>query len=326
MVSACLACSAGCDDGSGGGETVEAELIDAATRGRLLERFGPRAIGWCEGLPAQIERLAWKWGFRVVRPISNGNTACVFVCERSDDEAAVVLKLSPDRSLLKDEAAALAAWRDSGRVPRVLGVDGEGGALLMEFIRPGTMLADGPAADRLTEVAGLVRGLHAAASGEDGAGFPPLVGLVEFFFAFWGEQLRKPAAAAVVPRELLERSRVVARDLSTRPGRRVLLHGDLHPRNVLDGGRDRGLVAIDPRARVGDPAFDLIDWVFCGGGDEGELARRAGWLAEEADVDSDSLWRWCGCIAVLEAIRRLVREGDSADDVHPLLALAGDQV
>ena len=137
---------------------MEVELIDAATRARLLERFGPRAVGWCQGLPARINRLARTWGLRVVRPVSNGNTACVFVCERTGYEAHyVVLKLSPDRSLVKDEASALAAWRNSGRVPRVLGFDGEGGALLMELIRPGTMLGDGgPTRDRLAEVAGLV--------------------------------------------------------------------------------------------------------------------------------------------------------------------------
>ena len=302
---------------------MDGKVIDAATRARLLERFGPRAIGWCEGLPARLDRLARNWGLRVVRPVSNGNTACVFVCERTGGKADdVVLKLSPDRSLVKDEASALAAWRASGRVPRVLGFDGESGALLMELIRPGTMLGDGPAAAaRLAEVAGLVRELHA--DGEAGAGFPPLAGLVEFFFAFWGEQLRKPQAASVVPRELFEVSLATARELSARPGRRVLLHGDLHPRNVLDGGPERGLVAIDPRACVGDPAFDLIDWVFRGGDDDdGGLARRAGWLAEEAGVDAESLRRWCGCTAVLEAIRRLVREGDSPDAVHPLLAFA----
>ncbi|OUC96640.1 hypothetical protein CA984_14275 [Streptosporangium minutum] len=40
-----------------------------------------------------------------------------------------------------------------------------------------------------------------------------------------------------------------------------LVHGDLHPGNVLDGG-PRGLVVIDPRPCVGDPAFDAVDWVL----------------------------------------------------------------
>ena len=60
----------------------------------------------------------------------------------------------------------------------------------------------------------------------------------------------------------VERSYVAARWLADEgAGRRVLLHGDLHLRNVLAGPPGRELVAIDPRACVGDPAFDLVDWI-----------------------------------------------------------------
>jgi hypothetical protein len=38
----------------------------------------------------------------------------------------------------------------------------------------------------------------------------------------------------------------------------VLLHGDLHLGNALDGGPSRGLIAIDPKACVGDPCFDAV--------------------------------------------------------------------
>ena len=81
-------------------------------------------------------------------------------------------------------------------------------------------------------------------------------------------------------------------------------------------------MSIDPRARVGDPAFDLIDWVFWGGGDEAALARRAERLAAEAGVDPGSLRRWCGCMAVLDATSRLVRGDRSTEAVPSLLALA----
>lgn len=157
-------------------------------------------------------------------------------------------------------------------------------------------------------------------------GFPPLVSVVEFFFAFWGEQARKPEAAAVIPRDLLERSLATARELAALPGPKVLLHGDLHPRNVLDGGAERGYVAIDPRACVGDPAFDLIDWVFFGGGDAGVLVSRAERLAAEAGVDPESLRRWCACTAVLLAISKLVRGNRSVGHVPALLELAEAEI
>lgn len=56
-------------------------------------------------------------------------------------------------------------------------------------------------------------------------------------------------------------ARQLARELAIDDREGALLHGDLHPGNVLDGGT-RGLVAIDPRSCVGDPAFDVVDWVF----------------------------------------------------------------
>ena len=238
---------------------------------------------------------------------------------------AVVLKLSPDRSLIVAEAATLDVWRASGRVPELFEFNDDSGALLMEALRPGTALTSGMKKSRLSEVVGLVRVLHAGADEAVLAGFPPLIERVEFIFEFWGKRLRKPEVAAVIPQDLPERSLATARELATRPGLRVLLHGDLHLRNVLDGGFDRGLVAIDPRACVGDPAFDLIDWVFADGGVT-TIARRVGRLAEETAVDPASLWRWCERTAVLDATRLLTRGDGSADAVRSLLAFVENEV
>ena len=303
---------------------MRGQMIDAATRDRLFERFGPSVAGWCEGLPELVSRLARKWDLEVVRPVSNDATSCVLVCERRGD-GAVVLKVSPDRSLIMTEAAALEVWRASGRVPELFEFDEEGGALLMEALRPGTALTGGLNRSRLREVVGLVRDLHAGAGEKTLARFPPLLERVEFIFEFWGKRLRKPEVAAVIPQGLPERSLAAARKLATRSGHRVLLHGDLHVRNVLDGGPDRGFVAIDPRACVGDPAFDLIDWVFAEDG-ETALARRADRLAEEAGVDPSSLLAWCGCTALLDATRLLSWGDGSMNAVRALLAFADNEV
>jgi streptomycin 6-kinase len=101
-----------------------------------------------------------------------------------------------------------------------------------------------------------------------------------------------------------------------------LLHGDLHAHNVLDGGHGRGLVAIDPRACVGDPASDLIDWVLTDTGDEHRMRQRAELLASEVGVDPAALWRWCECMAVLMVISWLARGSDSTAATKSLLSLA----
>ena len=293
-------------------------MIGAATREHLVERFGPWVLGWCETLPARVEDLARRWRFRVVGPVSRGRNSCVLLCER-DDGSATILKLTPDLSLGMAEALALTAWRDSDRVPRVFEFDDENGALLLEAIQPGTVLADDPSRIRLSEIAGLVRDLHASASEEATAEFPPLIERVEFMFAFWSGWLEKSEVASVVSLDLVEESQERARELASRPGPRVLLHGDLHPGNVLKG--DRGLVAIDPRACIGDPAFDLIDWVLAGENDANAIARRAGWLSRKVGVDPNSLLQWSECTAVLVAIGKLFRGYDTGG-VQPLLKLA----
>ena len=223
------------------------------------------------------------------------------------------------------QAGAFAAWRSSGRVPRVLGVDEESGALLLEAIGTGTTLADGDPAAHIWDVAELVGDLHASAGDEALGGFASLAERVELIFAFYEDRyLRRPAVASAVPAGLIEGSLAAARRLAAGPDRRVLLHGDLHARNVLDGGGVRGLVAIDPRACVGDPAFDLIDWVLVGG-DTREARTRAEWLAARVGVDPARLWRWCESTAVLFAIGRLAGSAEPAESAL-LLQLAQNAV
>ena len=89
---------------------------------------------------------------------------------------------------------------------------------------------------------------------------------------------------------------------------RVLLHGDLHLGNVLDGGGSRGLVAIDPRACVGDPCFDAVDYLLDGAGLDGVDARSAA-LAAASGLDAGRLFAWCRAVAPIVAIIYLGRPG-----------------
>ncbi len=299
-----------------------AEAMDADARRRLVRRFGSQAAEWYDELPGLLDRLERGWKVRVGQPASPGATSCVWFCERRGGEKAV-LKLSPDPSLGASEAEAFTAWRSSGRLPRVLGFDEDSGALLLEAIRPGTALADGNLAAHLGAVAELVGDLHASAGAGAMAGFPSLIERVEFIFALYEKRLRDPAVASVVPASLLEGSAAAARQLATEPNQHVLLHGDLHASNVLDGGSARGLVAIDPRACVGDPAFDLIDWVLVDGGDERTAMPRAERLADRVGVNPAKLWRWCESTAVLVAIAQLARRAEpNLESTRSLLNLA----
>jgi streptomycin 6-kinase len=109
--------------------------------------------------------------------------------------------------------------------------------------------------------------------------------------------------------------------LAAEPAPAVLLHGDLHPGNVLDGGPERGLVAIDPRPCVGDPVIDAVDWVFHGAPDPSAWEPRSASLAAALGCDPERLWRWCVAFAPMLAAAGAAR-GAGADDVAALLALA----
>lgn len=101
---------------------------------------------------------------------------------------------------------------------------------------------------------------------------------------------------------------------------RVLLHGDLHLGNVLDGGPARGLVAIDPRACAGDRCFDGVDYALDGAGLDGVGSRCAA-LAPAAGLDPDRLYAWCCAVAPIIAISRIGHPGKE-QAVAELLTLA----
>lgn len=205
---------------------------------------------WIDALPDLIATLTARWGLTVER-LMPGGTGATFLC------TTAVLKVTPDHDVAAQEARALTAWADTRAVVDLLDADLARGAILLERLDPGT-----PAA----EPARVVPAVHAA----NPAGFPPLRARVDFLF----ETLLTRRTGTYYATEH-HRARKLAGD-NVKP---VLLHGDMHPGNVLQG--PHGPVAIDPRACVGDPAFDWMDFVHDGHdlhGAEVDLGRVHEWL------------------------------------------------
>src|SRR5206468_1549130 len=112
----------------------------------------------------------------------------------------------------------------------------------------------------------------------------------------------KPDLAELVSPELYERSRELAMRLAADAAPNRLLHGDLTPVNVLDGGTERGLVAIDPAPCMGDPAFDAIDLVLWRAEDVETIAGRAEQLAPAIGAGVGRLLDWCAAFAGMVAL------------------------
>jgi streptomycin 6-kinase len=224
-------------------------VIDEAARSRLIRRFGDGVTGWIDALPDLVATLAARWDLTVGK-LMPGGTGTTFLC------TTAVLKLTPDHDIAVHEAKALTAWAHANTMVDLLDADLARGALLLDAINPGT-----PA----TEPARVVPELHEA----DPTGFPPLKARVDFLF----ETVLTRRTGTYYATEH-HRARKLGDD-NVKP---VLLHGDMHPGNVLQG--PKGPIAIDPRACVGDPAVDWMDFVH---GD---------YDLHGADVDLDRVHEW----------------------------------
>jgi streptomycin 6-kinase len=293
-----------------------------ATRTRLLARFGARVEPWWERLPAAVAELEERWELFVGEAVGRGNTSLVVRCRLADGRPAI-LKLTPDAEIGATEAWALRSWESSGRVPLVWGHDAAVGALLLEAIPSETSVWEQGTAVELHDVADLIGGLHRSGAPVAATGVRTLGDAIEFIFEHWIERhgRRGEAVARAVPVDRLRRGRELARKLVADAGVPVLLHGDLHPANVLDGGPARGLVAIDPRPCVGEAAVDAVDWVFWAEDDPRAWEPRGRALAHALGVDHERLWAWCAAFAAMLAASEAAL-GASPERVAALLAVA----
>ncbi|MEV6644343.1 aminoglycoside phosphotransferase family protein [Amycolatopsis sp. NPDC051371] len=138
-------------------------------------------------------------------------------------------------------------------------------------------------------------------------------------FARIGRRLSDPVVSARIGQDAWQRAIQRCEVLLDSQARVVLLHGDLHFGNVLDGGPSRGLVAIDPKACLGDPCFDAVDYVVAGAGHEGAEARCQR-VATACGLDGDRLYAWSRVIAPMFAVAYLENNG-SESAIDELLAL-----
>jgi streptomycin 6-kinase len=290
-------------------------MTDAITA-KLVRRFGPDAAEWTAGLPDLVADCARRWRLDVGAPFDGGASSVAIRVTTADRPA--VLKLSPDLLFLADQAVMLRLFEPTGRVPAVLAE--ASGALLLEAIQPGTEISDMPRAPTPGEYAELLADLHAIEPPPDV--FPSdLRRRTDQFLHRGISQLDEPAlVGSRLHRSDFERALDELDDLLATPWPTVLLHGDLHLGNVLDGG-PRGMVAIDPKACVGDRCWDAVDYVLAGAGRRDGIDYRLHALSTEARIDVDRLYAWSRVVAAATAIPAS-RQGGQDRAVDELLALA----
>ncbi|MDN3259193.1 aminoglycoside phosphotransferase family protein [Streptomyces sp. CSDS2] len=286
-------------------------------RDRLVLRFGPEVLPWCDELPGLVAELAARWDLDVLAA-GGGGTSRVFRCARRGTGAPVWLKLTPDHTIAREEAEALRAWAATPSVVTLLAQDLTVGALLLDDVAPGVPLRR--LTWRLSDAAALLTELRSPAHtpGEHSV-LKPLSHRVGFLFDL-ADSMLTAAGKKDLFAPALARARETALELAS-SGPTRLVHGDLHPANVLSGPHAR-VVAIDPRPAWGDPDFDAVDWVLDGVLGLDVLEDRIGELAGMVPGQNPGrLSAWCRALAPLIAAPRVCGGRDDAETGF-LVALA----
>jgi streptomycin 6-kinase len=281
--------------------------LPIAARERLLDRFGPVAAAWISDFGALVEELCQKWALEP-QAVHTGGTGAVVECVSTTGGTRYALKLSPDSTVTEQEAAALTYWTDAPTVVDLVDADATRSAILLEWLPASTELP--AAAWGIADVAGLIGDLYLR-RGTLPAGFPRARERVEFVFGLW-DRRRRTLRDSPIDAAVWRRCREAALNMADEGN--SLLHGDLHPGNILRVGGQRRIVTIDPRPCIGDPAMDLTDLALAGATSEKAIRSRCGQLADIADpIDADRLWLWCCSFAPIVAVSLARRSGGTED-------------
>jgi len=213
---------------------------------------------WLASVPGIVADLEDRWDVKTGSPYRGGSAAWVAPATRADGSRAVLKVTWPHREA-RHEHTGLAHWNGDGAV-RLLEADPERYALLVERCEPGTELsAGGLDVDAALSVGGqLLRHLWsrepAAACDleEVGVVTGQWAGLVRERM----ERFRPPFDAGLV-----EAGAGLLESLPATASRRVVVHGDFNPGNILAAEREPWL-AIDAKPMVGDPGYDPMPLVL----------------------------------------------------------------
>jgi streptomycin 6-kinase len=259
---------------------------------------------WLAALPARLTALSERWSLRLEPHVPGIIYNYVAPAVRADGTDCI-LKLSRHVEETRNEIAALLLWNGVGAA-RLLAADPNGGALLLERLRPGTMLTECAAADddAATRIAAAVlRRLWRPASAADG-----LRPLASWLAAYDRNREALAAGAGGFPAALFRRADATRRELLASTSEQTALHGDLHHFNVLlqrpaAGGREEWL-SIDPKGLAGDRCFDLCQF-FRNPQPQGVPiavnTRRLDIFCNELGLERKRVQAWCFVHAVLDA-------------------------
>lgn len=211
-----------------------------------VEREGEPGAAWLAGLPRIVDELLGRWGCAPDGEVVHGGVGVIVPVRRRAGEIAV-LKVSFPHPGNVHEPDAFAAWEGRGAV-LLHERDDELYAMLLERAHQVTR-AETSDGDEVVRVAGRISRRLASTP-------PPALPRLQEQAVAWEEQLRKDAEQLThtLAPHVVDAAVATVRELG-RVQPDILIHGDLHARNILRADREPWL-AVDPKGFVGDPAYD----------------------------------------------------------------------
>lgn len=270
--------------------------LQPLTRARVAT-LGPVGAAWVAALPDILAELESSWSITIGRALPGGSASYVAHATTASGGRAVV-KVAVTADGLAEQAATLD--RADGRgYARLLDVDADRGALLLESLGRSLQQSARPPADQLRILADtLLLAWQDVAHLGPAPGPDKAASLHQLISDLW-PRLARPCSERVFDQALTfaeRRQNPAAGDLR-------IVHGDPHPGNALAvapprAGAETGYCFVDPDGFVADRAYDLgvvlRDW-SSRLVDNQARARLEGYcqlLADRTGVDATRIWEW----------------------------------
>ena len=216
------------------------------------DEFGEKGEAWLEKLPDILRRCCAKWDLTLGSPTEEIKVNYIGYARAASGEE-VVLKVGVPHRDFSTEMEALAIYQGKG-INRLIDSDTDLNAMLLEKLRPGTMLAELNDWREQSQVAArIVKDLHKTP--------PPSEHTLPHFMdwmqgAFRDARNCKDPVRARPYIEQIPRVESIMERLMAAEEPQLLLHGDLHHWNVLLD-EERGWMAIDPKGVIGASCLDV---------------------------------------------------------------------
>jgi streptomycin 6-kinase len=217
---------------------------------RMIAVHGKAGEAWIKRMPELRTQILEQWNLKGGDPILPLSYNYLELTEDKDGKG-VILKLGFPNPELTTEILALRHYNGKGSV-RLFEANPQLGALLLERILPGTSLLAIKDDEEATQIASQVmRGIRVEAP-ESGI-FPTVADWCRGFERYWKQF---PASSGPLPEKLVSQAEKSAEDLLHSQDPPLLLHGDLHHQNILQG-ESGSWIAIDPKGVIGEPCFEI---------------------------------------------------------------------